>query len=119
MKRELISSFIGAIVGIACLNYVLNSNGHGSKDVDRLELQNDSLLKANAKIDSLANSYLMELNATNFEILKLENQDKSLESKVDYYNKEITIIKKKYEKAKNYANSYGSDDIKRYFANLR
>lgn len=119
MIRELIIAFLGAIVGIACLNYVLNSSGHSSKDVDRLKLQNDSLVKENLKLDSLEKSYLAELNSANFEILKLEGEDNTLEAKVKNMNKEITIIKKKYEKAKHYADSYGSDDIKRYFSNLR
>lgn len=119
MIRELIIAFLGAVVGIVCLNYVLDSNGHGSKDVDRLKLENDSLVKANLKLDSLEKSYLSELNNANFEILKLESQDNTLEARVKNMNKEITIIKTKYEKAKHYADSYGSDDIKRYFSNLR
>ena len=80
-----------------------------------LKLQNDSLLNANVVLDSLENKYI----ESTYEILQLESEDNALETKVKYMNREITIIKNKYEKARNYADSFGSDELKRYFAELK
>ena len=87
--------------------------------IKELKLENDSLHKANLVLDSLENTYIVELNKANFEVLKLEKEDNVLENKVQEMNKKIIIINKKYEKARNYADSFGSDDIKRYFAELK
>jgi len=84
-----------------------------------LKLQNDSLFNANVVLDSLEDKYIQKLNESNFEILKLESEDNALENKVKYMNREITIIKNKYEKVRNYADSFGSDELKRYFAELK
>ena len=84
-----------------------------------LKLQNDSLLNANVVLDSLENTYIAKMNEANYEILQLESEDNALETKVKYMNREITIIKNKYEKARNYADSFGSDELKGYFAELK
>lgn len=117
MTKLFVAAMVGAITFMLVENFIVGR--HIDKDIKALQLQNDSLLKANIKLDSLENHFLVELNNANYEILKLEGEDKALETKVNYYNKEITIIKNKYEKAKHFADSYGSDDIKRYFSNLR
>jgi hypothetical protein len=119
MRRNLISFTLGIVIGIFILTWVQNRGGVSTKDIATLKAQNDSLHKENLKLDSLENTYLVELNKANYEVLRLENEDNALEGKVKYMDKEIKIIKTKYEKAKHYADSYGSDDIKRYFANLR
>jgi hypothetical protein len=119
MKREIISFFIGAIVGILILNFVKYGSFSESKAIKELQLQNDSLLNANIKLDSLENTYLIELNKASDEILQLEFQDDELKTKVKNMNKEITIIKYKYEKASNYANAFGSDELKKYFSELK
>ena len=98
--------------------YFVNTTQVDSK-IKELKLQNDSLYKANIQIDSLKNMYVAQINEANYEILKLESEDNALQTNVNFMNRQITIIKKKYEKANNYANSFGSDDIKRYFAELK
>jgi len=87
--------------------------------IKELKLENDSLHKANLVLDSLENKYIVELNKANFEVLKLEKEDYVMENMVQELNKKIIIINKKYEKALNYADSFGSDDIKRYFSELK
>ena len=117
MIKLFVSFMMGAICYVLVENFILDK--HIDKDIKTLQLQNDSLVKANIKLDSLENKFLGELNNANYEILKLESQDNALETQVNYYNREIKVIKNKYEKAKHFADSYGSDDIKRYFSNLR
>ena len=87
--------------------------------IKELNLQNDSLIKANVILDSLENTYITKINEANYEILKLESQDNALDYNIKYMNKEINIIKTKYEKARNYANDFGSYDLKRYFSELK
>lgn len=84
-----------------------------------LKLQNDSLQRANLVLDSVEDRYIQKLNESTYEILQLESEDNTLETKVKYMNREITIIKNKYEKARNYADSFGSDELKRYFAEIK
>lgn len=87
--------------------------------IKELSLQNDSLHRANIVLDSLESHFLAKMNEANYEVLQLQSEDNALEYKVKYMNKEINIIKTKYEKARNYANDFGSDDLKRYFAELK
>lgn len=98
--------------------YFVNTRKMDARIKD-LKLQNDSLHKANLVLDSIEDKYIQKLNESNYEILKLESEDNVLENKVKNMNREITIIKNKYEKARNYADSFGSDELKRYFAELK
>ena len=113
-----LATFILGIVLCFVAMYLVNTRKIDSVIKD-LKLQNDSLHQANIVLDSLKNTYIQQLNNSTYEILKLESQDNALEYKVKYMNKEILIIKNKYEKASNYANSFGSDDIKKYFSELK
>ena len=98
--------------------YFVNTRKMDARIKD-LKLQNDSLQRANLILDSIENKYIQKLNESTFEILKLETEDYALENKVKNMNKEIIIIKNKYEKARNYADSFGSDELKRYFSELK
>jgi hypothetical protein len=117
MIQKLGTFLLGILICFLAM-YFVNTRKIDSVIKD-LKLENDSLHRANLVLDSLENKYIQELNNSTYEILKLETEDNALESKVHYMNKEIIIIKNKYEKARNYADSFGSDDIKRYFAELK
>jgi hypothetical protein len=108
---------LGALVCFLAMYFL--DMGKSDARVKELQLQNDSLFKANLVLDSLEDTYISKMNEANYEILQLESEDNALEYKVKYMNKEINIIKTKYEKARNYANGFGSDDIRRYFAELK
>jgi cupin superfamily acireductone dioxygenase involved in methionine salvage len=117
MIQKLGTFLLGILICFLAM-YFVNTRKIDSVIKD-LKLENDSLHRANLVLDSLENKYIQELNNSTYEILKLETEDNALESKVNYMNKEIIIIKNKYEKARNYADSFGSDDIKRYFSELK
>ena len=117
MINKLATFFLGVVLCFVGM-YFVNTRKIDSVIKD-LKLQNDSLHQANIVLDSLKDTYIQELNKSTYEILKLESEDNALEYKVKYMNKEILIIKNKYEKASNYANSFGSDDIKKYFSELK
>jgi hypothetical protein len=117
MINKLATFFLGVVLCFVGM-YFINTRKIDSVIKD-LKLQNDSLHQANIVLDSLKDTYIQELNKSTYEILKLESEDNALEYKVKYMNKEILIIKNKYEKASNYANSFGSDDIKKYFSELK
>ena len=117
MIQKLGTFILGILICFLAM-YFVNTRKIDSVIKD-LKLQNDSLHQANIVLDSLRDNYIKELNNSSYEILKLESQDNALEYKVKYMNKEILIIKNKYEKASNYANSFGSDDIKKYFSELK
>lgn len=117
MTKFFLGTIVGAIVFMLVENFIVGR--HIDKDVKALQLQNDSLVKANLVLDSLENHFLAKMNEANYEVLQLQNEDNALEYKVKYMNKEINIIKTKYEKARNYADGFGSDELKRYFAELK
>jgi hypothetical protein len=117
MINKLATFFLGVLLCFIAM-YFVNTRKIDSVIKD-LKLQNDSLFQANHILDSLEDTYIQELNKSTYEILQLESEDNALEYKVKYMNKEILIIKNKYEKASNYANSFGSDDIKKYFSELK
>jgi len=111
-------TFLLGVTVCFLIMYFVNTTNIDSR-IKQLKLQNDSLYKANAVLDSLEDTYIVKMNEANYEIIQLETEDKELDYKVKNMNKEINIIKNKYEKASNYANSFGSDELKRYFSNLK
>ena len=117
MIQKLGTFLLGVAVCFLAM-YFVNTRKMDARIKD-LKLQNDSLHKANLVLDSIEDKYIQKLNESNYEILKLESEDNVLENKVKNMNREITIIKNKYEKARNYADSFGSDELKRYFAELK
>lgn len=117
MIQKLGTFLLGVAVCFLAM-YFVNTRKMDAKIKD-LKLQNDSLLRANLVLDSVEDKYIQKLNESTFEILKLESEDNGLENKVKYMNREITIIKNKYEKALNYADTFGSDELKRYFSELK
>jgi hypothetical protein len=117
MIQKLGTFLLGVAVCFLAMYFV--STQKMDAKIKDLKLQNDSLFNANVVLDSLEDKYIQKLNESNFEILKLESEDNALENKVKYMNREITIIKNKYEKARNYSDSFGSDELKRYFAELK
>jgi hypothetical protein len=117
MIQKLGTFFLGVAVCFLAM-YFVNTRKMDARIKD-LKLQNDSLQRANLVLDSVENRYIQKLNESTYEILQLESEDNALENKVKYMNREITIIKNKYEKARNYADSFGSDELKRYFAELK
>ena len=117
MIQKLGTFLLGVAVCFLAM-YFVNTRKMDARIKD-LKLQNDSLHRANLVLDSIEDKYIQKLNESNYEILKLESEDNALETKVKYMNREITIIKNKYEKARNYADSFGSHELKRYFAELK
>jgi len=117
MINKLITFLLGASLCFLGM-YFINTRKIDSV-IKQLKLENDSLYRANLVLDSIESKYIQELNKANFEVLKLEKEDNDMEHKVLDMNKKIIIINKKYEKALNYADSFGSDDIKRYFSELK
>ena len=117
MIQKLGTFLLGVTVCFLAM-YFVNTRKMDAR-IKELNLQNDSLHKANLVLDSLEDTYIAKMNEANYEILQLESEDNALEYKVKYMNKEINIIKTKYEKARNYANDFGSDDLKRYFSELK
>ena len=96
MIQKLGTFLLGILICFLAM-YFVNTRKIDSVIKD-LKLENDSLHRANLVLDSLENKYIQELNNSTYEILKLETEDNALESKVHYMNKEIIIIKNKYEK---------------------
>lgn len=117
MIQKLGTFLLGVAVCFLAM-YFVNTRKMDARIKD-LKLQNDSLQRANLILDSVEDRYIQKLNQSTYEILQLESEDNALENKVKYMNREITIIKNKYEKARNYADSFGSDELKRYFAELK
>jgi hypothetical protein len=117
MIQKLGTFLLGILICFLAI-YFVNTGKIQSVIID-LKLKNYSLQRANLVLDSLENTYTVELNKDNIEALKLNKEDYVMENKVQELNKKIIIINKKYEKALNYADSLGSDDIKRYFAELK
>ena len=117
MIQKLGTFLLGVAVCFLAM-YFVNTRKMDARIKD-LKLQNDSLQMANLILDSVEDRYIQKLNQSTYEILQLESEDNALENKVKYMNREITIIKNKYEKARNYADSFGSDELKRYFAELK
>ena len=117
MIQKLGTFLLGVAVCFLAM-YFVNTRKMDARIKD-LKLQNDSLQRANLVLDSVEDRYIQKLNQSTYEILQLESEDNALENKVKYMNREITIIKNKYEKARNYADSFGSDELKRYFTELK
>lgn len=117
MKYNILS-FIAGILLLTIIIFVRNDDS-GNNSIKMLKIQNDSLILENKKLDSISNSYLVEMNKLNFEMLQIEKEDSILNSKVYKMNQKLIIINNKYEKARNYSNNFGSNELKRYFSELK
>jgi len=113
-----IMMLLGGIVGILIFNYVYLSNGITNTNIKELQVKNDSLMMVNEKIDSINLYYKDEIGKKDLQISKLNDIDISLESKIKEATKKINNLNNKYEKANNYSNNFGSNEIASYFANL-
>jgi hypothetical protein len=78
------------------------------------EIENEKLVKANKHLDSLNAFYKNENLKKDSTIEVLENDDKVLKNKLSLIDNHIKSIK--YEKVYHYSDNFGSDQLKRYFA---
>jgi hypothetical protein len=86
--------------------------------INELIKKNDSLLRDNAKLDSLRIIYKSEIEKSTAEINLLNKKDESLILKISSIDEKVKNLNIKYEKAANHADSFNSNDIARYFSNL-
>ena len=117
MKYFLIS-MISAFFGMLVLNYVQDAKGMGNDAINKLKLQNDSLLQANLKLDSANDVLNAKIEQESIAIENLTLKDDIIKSKVNEMDTKIKSLNIKYEKATNHANNFGSYEITSYFANL-
>ena len=119
MIKTIITLALGMVMGILILTYVFNRHNISEDAIIHLQSQNDSLLRANLKIDSI-NKQLSQNLAKEDEAIELLNQkDMQQQSIIKELNTRIKTLNKKYEKANNYSNDYNSNEISSYFSNLR
>lgn len=116
MKYNLLSFLCGVLL-LAIILFVKNDN-NDENAIKVIKIQNDSLLIANSKLDSINKNLMVLINKGNNEILELTQRDKKLKDRVNYLNSNIKMLNIKYEKAITYSNGFESIEIARYFSNL-
>ena len=110
---------IGSFIGMIILTYTQNKHGVGEDAVKVLKLQNDSLLKANLKLDSTNSILYDKIKAKDYEIKMLESIDENMKFKIEQLNIKIQSLNKKHAKAIITSNNFTSNELQVYFSNLR
>jgi predicted PurR-regulated permease PerM len=119
MTKTIIQTLLFLLIAFFLITTIGNliSSNYNQK-INSLIQKNDSLLKDNAKLDSLRIIYKEEIDKTTVEINLLNKRDEALILKVSSIDDKVKNLNKKYEKAANHADSFNSNDIARYFSNL-
>ena len=117
MIKIILSFLIGGCIFLFINKYV--SDKTDNSKIKELQLINDSLAKENIKLDSVKTIYLQDLNTAAYKVAFLESNDNKLQNQISNINQSIKNIQNKYETANHFSDSYSSDDISRYFSNLR
>jgi hypothetical protein len=83
-------------------------------ELNGLKKANEEILNQNRVLDSLNRSYMVEIKKKDSAIGNLVNQDNLLKNKVLSIDSKIKAIN--YEKANSHSDNFGSEQLKRYFA---
>jgi hypothetical protein len=84
------------------------------KQINGLKKANEEILNQNKVLDSLNGTYMVEIKKKDSVIGKLVNQDNILKNKVLSIDSKIKAIN--YEKANSHSDNFGSEQLRRYFA---
>jgi hypothetical protein len=84
--------------------------------INKLREENELILKNNKMLDSVRATYKIEIDQKNQEIEKLQEADQILLSHVKTIDTKIKSLNTSYEKANNYSNNFGSEQIRIYFS---
>jgi hypothetical protein len=110
-KSKILLIFIILISFISLYFLVIKFN---QNKIDGLKKANDELLNQNKVLDSLNGTYMVEIKKKDSAIGNLVNQDNLLKNKVLLVDSKIKAIN--YEKANSHSDNFGSEQLKRYFA---
>jgi peptidoglycan hydrolase CwlO-like protein len=110
-KSKILLIFIILIIFICSYVVVIKYN---ENKIDVLKKANDELLNQNKVLDSLNGTYMVEIKKKDSAIGNLVNQDNLLKNKVLSIDSKIKAIN--YEKANSHSDNFGSEQLRRYFA---
>lgn len=106
------------LLNLAILGYFIFSFSGANGNIKALKQQNDSLLNNNKNLENLNAQIKLELEQDQNKIDSFAAEDIILKNKVQETTSKIKTLKSKYEKASSHADSFGSDELRRYFAEL-
>jgi hypothetical protein len=119
MTKTIIQTLLFLLIAFFLINTIGNLiSSNYNKKINGLIQKNDSLLRDNAKLDSLRIIYKSEIEKSTAEINLLNKKDEALILKIYSIDEKVKNLNIKYEKAANHADSFNSNDIARYFSNL-
>ena len=108
----LIIATCGGIIG-----ELIRKDDSSSKDeIEVLNRINDSLLKKNDSLYISIKGHELRLRLSDELITKQEERQQQMETRLGGLNKKYKNLKSEYEKALHHADGFGSDEIRRYFA---
>lgn len=87
-------------------------------EIKQLKAANEELKRKNDSILYQIDNLKIDMDRSDEIIHTLFDESKEYEHKADSLSKSIKSITKKYEKASNHANAFGSGEISSYFSNL-
>ena len=108
----LIIATCGGIIG-----ELIRKDDSSSKDeIEVLNRINDSLLNKNDSLYISIKGHELRLRLSDELITKQEERQQQMETRLSGLNKKYKNLKSEYEKALHHADGFGSDEIRRYFA---
>ena len=102
------------IILISLLFLLLIFTLFNEKQINGLKKANEEILNQNRVLDSLNGTYMVEIKKKDSVIGNLVNQDNILKNKVLSIDSKIKAIN--YEKANSHSDNFGSEQLRRYFA---
>jgi cell division protein FtsB len=108
-KRNILVIILISLLFISLFFLLFND-----KQINGLKKANEEILNQNRVLDSLNGTYMVEIKKKDSVIGKLVNQDNILKNKVLSIDSKIKAIN--YEKANSHSDNFGSEQLRRYFA---
>lgn len=115
VKNFLLILIIAACGGIIA-EFIRGDEKSSKNEIEALNRINDSLLKKNDSLYISIKGHELRLRLSDELISKQEQRQEEMQVRLNGLNKKYTNLKSEYEKALHHADGFGSDEIRRYFA---
>lgn len=94
-------------------------NGNYKQKIHDYKIINQAIVRENDSILAKMNDYQKDIDRMDEIIKSLYEENYMLQTALDSINTKLTNIKERYDKTRKHSNSYTSNDIQRYFAELQ
>lgn len=120
-KKSIIMTILPSVIIIGIYSiFSPNLKGKQQKlEIQQLKALNQSLKKQNDSILYQIENLKIDMDRSDEIIHSLFEESNMFEEKAKNLSKELTTLKKQYDKASTHANSFTSGEIVEYFSNIK